>query len=119
MIYIGLEQITQDTQFPVHVFPVDSAAGSTNRALDEQTTRIANQYENLLNNPVSGRKMRRFGMESDEYFAWKLTDYQGGNHFDTSRCEAVSRVLDYSRTEVQDLAREAYRKLSLYYGEED
>jgi len=87
-------------------------------SLDDMAERMSERYQRLQSKTSSGKQMRRFGIDRDEYFAWKLTGYCGGDRFDESRCEAVSSVLGYSTSEVQDLAREAYRIFSLYYGEE-
>lgn len=85
-------------------------------ALDEVVTRVDEHYRRLRTS--SDKEIRQFGLDKEEYFAWKLTDYHGGERFDEPLCAAVSAVLGYSADEVKDLAQEGYRQFTLYYGEE-
>lgn len=114
-----LENLTQrtETELPYLLIQRVSADSPVNDSIDDLTKRVAGEYE-TLQRPSSDRQMRKFGMDRNEYCAWKLTDYFGGDRFDEHLCEATGRVLGASADEVKDLAREAYRRFSLHYGEE-
>lgn len=113
-----LENVTQEIEPSFLSTQSVVRTRAANDSLDEMITRVDNHYRRLRTKPSADREMRRFGLDENEYFAWRLTDYHGGERFDEPLCAAAGEVLGYSTEEVKDLAQEAYRRFTLHYGEE-
>lgn len=118
-----LENLAQNyvTQEHLKLLPLEirkiTGKAASNDFFYDLTHRTVRQYQKLQNSS-SDTKMNNFEMERDEFFAWKLTGYFGGNRFDENACAATAQVLGYYTEDVKDLAQEAYRKFTVHYGEE-